>query len=638
MHPRANDSFGAAPLPLGTRLLGRYRLESTLGAGGMAQVYAAVDEQEQKRVAVKVLRSVHAENAEAIARLKREGNVLRSLAHPAIVGLDALHETGGFVFLVMELLEGETLAVCMRRGPLSPLELAPIVTGIAVALSAAHQAGVVHRDLKPENVFLVPDGHGGRRVKLLDFGISKTFGGDKLTQTGEVLGTPRYMSPEQLGSEADIDHRADLYSLGVVMYEALTGSSPFAVVTPTELIVAIVNGKAVPLRAVRPDLRGQVETVVMRAISKDRRARFQSAIELADAYVEASGFARERAAERLPSPASARTAVLGSRTPGELATATFDTVVEAHAPPAPDLVPGTLSFDESSKRRVAFPATSMSPIDASTLPPVGVDAAPVVARTVSMDRSALPSLEPTPVAGSERAGQMGSRTLSHGSVAPEVPPTLPMRRLPTWAILVLAVFLAGASALAVAAVLPRLFAPASTTDTSVDAGVAPAPSPAETPATTLPPGVAPPPGVEVPAPPASAEEHRPSTETHEHRPTSEHPRRPTSETTPETTPEPTPRNDPSNERPPDPPVLDPVELARRALEGGDVQRCVDVLSEAISHGASPLALRRRADCLLRLGFVDRALGDYCRFTMISPDHPSIPEIRRILADRGLTCP
>src|SRR5690606_6007172 len=279
----------ARALEVGAIVAGRYRLEQHLGEGGMAEVFRAEDRETGRRVAVKVLRPDIATNPEAVERTKREGEILSRLDNPAIVSVEAWGELDdGGVFLVMELLEGETLGMRMRRGLMDPAEVAPIVAGTCAGLHAAHARGIVHRDLKPDNIFLCPTDQG-LQVKLLDFGISKVYGGEKLTQTGEVLGTPRYMSPEQLGAEPDVDARVDVYALGVMLYEALAGKPPFLGATPTDLIVAILNGKVAPLRAVRPELPEEVESVVMRALNRVRVARFDTAMEMAEAYVDAAG-------------------------------------------------------------------------------------------------------------------------------------------------------------------------------------------------------------------------------------------------------------------------------------------------------------------------------------------------------------
>ena len=253
--PMVERAQTPAPVVVGMVLLDRFRLDATLGSGGMAEVFRATDLHTGRGVAVKVLRGSLESSPEAIQRFRREGEVLVRLKNPAIVAADSVGALAdGRLYIVMELLEGETLGARLKRGPIGPAELAPIVAGCAAALAAAHAAGVVHRDLKPDNVFLSRRSDGSLQLKLLDFGVSKVFNGEKLTQTGQVLGTPRYMSPEQLGAEPEVDHRVDVYSLGVILYEALSGRSPFLASTPTDLIVAILHGKTVPLRSVRPDV------------------------------------------------------------------------------------------------------------------------------------------------------------------------------------------------------------------------------------------------------------------------------------------------------------------------------------------------------------------------------------------------
>ncbi|MFK7987540.1 MAG: protein kinase [Sandaracinaceae bacterium] len=276
---------------VGTVLADRFHLLEMLGEGGMAEVYRATDGPGGRAVAVKLLHADIASNDEAVERTKLEGELLSQLDNPAIVSVETFGQLDdGTVYLVMELLEGETLGDRMRKGPMEAVELAPIVAGTCAGLHAAHRAGVVHRDLKPDNIFLCPTKHG-TQVKLLDFGISKVSG-NKLTKTGEVLGTPRYMSPEQLGAERDVDARVDVYALGIILFEALAGQPPFAAGTPTDLIIAIINGKVTPLSVARPDVPPEIESVVMRALSCARDARYDTAMGLAKAYVDAVGGAQ----------------------------------------------------------------------------------------------------------------------------------------------------------------------------------------------------------------------------------------------------------------------------------------------------------------------------------------------------------
>ncbi|HJL39231.1 MAG TPA: serine/threonine-protein kinase, partial [Polyangiaceae bacterium LLY-WYZ-15_(1-7)] len=297
----------------GEILAGRFRVEAELGEGGMARVYRVVDLATQRPYALKLLKADVAESEEAVRRLRREAEVLSALDNPAIVSVETYGKLpDGRLFLVMELLEGETLGERMRRERrLDASDLAPIVAGVAAGLEAAHRAGVIHRDLKPDNIFLAqPSADAPLQVKLLDFGISKVYSNEtRLTRTGQVLGTPRYMAPEQLSAEPDLDARVDVYALGVILYEALAGSPPFVAVAPSDLIVAILHGKASPLRSLRPDVAPSIESIVSRAMARARDARFATAKELAEAWL---GVAGARSARAAGTRLGMRTDVLGS--------------------------------------------------------------------------------------------------------------------------------------------------------------------------------------------------------------------------------------------------------------------------------------------------------------------------------------
>lgn len=272
-------------------LANRFELGSLLGEGAMARVFDGRDLHTGQRVAIKVLREVFALQSEGATRLRREAEVLAKLNHPTIVGF---HHFGalpsGQMFLAMEYLSGETLLTLVEKAPVDVATLTPVVTGVCAGLAAAHRAGVIHRDLKPANIFLLSDKareEHGVNVKILDFGISKAFDLDNLTRTGQVLGTPRYMSPEQLGAESDIDARIDLYSVGVMLYEALSGKPPFAGRNATDLLVNILRGAATDLKEHRPDLPQELTDLVMRSMHRDRKMRPESAIALAEAWLSA---------------------------------------------------------------------------------------------------------------------------------------------------------------------------------------------------------------------------------------------------------------------------------------------------------------------------------------------------------------
>jgi eukaryotic-like serine/threonine-protein kinase len=252
---------------VGTTLAGRYHLRQRLAAGGMGAVYAA-DDAHGGRVAVKLLHPELARDPAIYRRFRREGAILTALDHPAVVRVLDVGRDGDLLFTVMELLEGETLHARMHRcAPMAPSELAPLVTELCGALAELHQRGIVHGDLKPANIFLPDEVGSAARVKLVDFGLSKVHGLERLTRTGEVLGTPAYMAPELLTGEGAIDLRIDIYALGVILFEALAGRLPFDERNPGRLLFRIVAGDAPNLAELRPEVDPEVVRVVQRAMA-----------------------------------------------------------------------------------------------------------------------------------------------------------------------------------------------------------------------------------------------------------------------------------------------------------------------------------------------------------------------------------
>jgi eukaryotic-like serine/threonine-protein kinase len=254
------------------RLGGRYRMEALLATGGMGEVWAAMDLLLDKAVAVKVLGGALAGDGRAAERLRREARAAARLEHPGIARVLDLGEQDGRPYLVMELLEGESLAARIdRAGAMAPPEAARVVAAVADALEAAHRAGVVHRDVKPGNVFLTSDG----AVKVLDFGIASAAGEATLT-TGEMLGTPAYLAPERvLGDPAT--PAADIYALGVVLYELLAGRRPFDDGSGIELAMAHVHARPERLAVAASSAPPFLVAACERAMAKDPSARPPSA-------------------------------------------------------------------------------------------------------------------------------------------------------------------------------------------------------------------------------------------------------------------------------------------------------------------------------------------------------------------------
>jgi len=276
-------------VPAGT-VLGRYRVVRTIGAGGMGAVYEAVHTGLNKRVAIKVLHPTVARDAGIRARFVQEGEIAARIRHPHVVDVHDVATDGGFSYLVMDYLEGEDLSALIKReGPLDPPRIAELLLPVFDAIQAAHDVGVVHRDLKPANVFLARS-HGDISPQVLDFGISKiiqdqTIGGDGLTKTGMVMGTPNYMSPEQVMGTKDLDGRADVYALGAIMYECVTGKRAFDGMSMVETLIKIASGKLDPPRKIRPSISEAFEKVVLLAMHPDRDTRFASARDLSRAVL-----------------------------------------------------------------------------------------------------------------------------------------------------------------------------------------------------------------------------------------------------------------------------------------------------------------------------------------------------------------
>jgi tRNA A-37 threonylcarbamoyl transferase component Bud32 len=261
----------------------RYSIGVTLGEGGMARVYKGTDEVLDRTVAIKVLADRYAHDDTFVTRFRREAQAAAALNHPNVVSVFDTGDDGQAHYIVMEYVPGDTLADLLRReGPVEPDRAARIAEDVATALQAAHDHGLVHRDVKPGNVMIDTQD----RTKVMDFGIARAAADDTLTQTGAVLGTAAYLSPEQ-AQGTTVDARSDIYSLGCVLYEMLAGRPPFTGDSPVAIAYAHVNDRPDPPSAHRPGVPPELETVTMKALAKDPDDRYGSAGELRNALAAA---------------------------------------------------------------------------------------------------------------------------------------------------------------------------------------------------------------------------------------------------------------------------------------------------------------------------------------------------------------
>src|SRR6187549_964461 len=272
---------------------GRYHITRKLGAGGMADVYLAEDQELGRHVAIKILNDRHAADESFVERFRREAKNAAGLSHPNIVSIYDRGEAEGTYYIAMEYLDGRSLKeLILSRGG-APVSVAvDYARQILSALRFAHRNGIVHRDIKPHNVLVDPQGH----VKVTDFGIARA-GASQMTEEGSIIRTAQYLSPEQARG-TQVDQRSDLYSLGIVLYEMLTGTVPFTGDSPVEIAMKHLSAVPPSLREKRPEMPQSLELVVLRALAKDPAARYQSADEMdADLERVARGLAVSRETE-----------------------------------------------------------------------------------------------------------------------------------------------------------------------------------------------------------------------------------------------------------------------------------------------------------------------------------------------------
>ena len=336
-----------APDPLLNRLFDtRYLIQRKLGAGGMADVYLAEDQELGRRVAIKILNERHAGDEQFVERFRREAKNAASLSHQNIVSIYDRGEAEGTYYIAMEYLNGRSLKeLILSRGP-APMSVAvDYARQILAALRFAHRNGIVHRDIKPHNVLVDPEGH----VKVTDFGIARA-GASQMTEEGSIIGTAQYLSPEQARG-TQVDQRSDLYSLGIVLYEMLTGEVPFTGDSPVEIAMKHLSATPPPLREKRPEMPTSLEMVVLRALAKDPAARYQTADEMdADLERVGRGLAVSRETEE-----AATTVLRGVAFADGAATTIGPALAVTETRPPPPVSPDYFDYAEPPRRRSIWP-------------------------------------------------------------------------------------------------------------------------------------------------------------------------------------------------------------------------------------------------------------------------------------------
>jgi serine/threonine-protein kinase len=359
--------------------LAHYEISSRLGAGGMGEVYRATDTKLGREVAIKVLPELFASDPDRVVRFEREAKLLASLNHPNIAAIYGLEQSGGVLFLVLELVEGETLADRIAHGPIPAAEALQIARQVVEALEAAHEKGVIHRDLKPANIKITPDG----KVKVLDFGLAKAFAVEQAnaqlsqsptistaaTGAGIILGTAAYMSPEQAKGNLQVDKRSDIFSFGCVLYDMLAGRQAFQGETVTEVLASVLAREA-DLTRLPANLNPKVYDLLRRSLEKDLKKRWQA---VGDLRVEIESVLADPRGVEIKAPALAppwarwkvaaavlASAVIGAAIAGAAVWSLRPSAVPAKVTRFPFVLPEDQTFTRTGRHLLAISPDGMS--------------------------------------------------------------------------------------------------------------------------------------------------------------------------------------------------------------------------------------------------------------------------------------
>ena len=409
--------------------IGKYQLVRVIGEGGMGRVYEAIDPVIGRRVAIKTISLNVVTDAETRSRFFREAQAAGRLSHPNLITIHDIGDAEGTPYIVMEFLEGMDLNHKIRQERLSYDAKLQIMIDVCEGLSFAHGHDIIHRDIKPANIFITPHG----RAKILDFGLARGALSD-VTQTGKILGTPNYMSPEQIRGD-DVDHRSDIFATGVVFYELLTGRKAFEGDSIPTTLYKVLETQPQPVHLLDAQLPATLSTVIERALAKDRLARFQTSSEMLEAVLHAHG--RTTAAERshvytVPAAASAPTREIAApvRRSGASVAAWAITgvaivgiagfaILTQRTPKTP-AAPAISEPDSASSRpTVPAPAPAATSTQTAPAPPA---AAPVPSPPPAENKGLTKAIVPTPAAVRGKAAKLESTPPVAQPPAPEPVP------------------------------------------------------------------------------------------------------------------------------------------------------------------------------------------------------------------------